>query len=210
MKSLMPRRSCKGVCLRVLQEGEIRRVGETVDRAVDIRIIAATNRDLKQEVERGSFREDLYYRLHVIQIDMPPLRERIEDVPLLAEHLLIRTKEEANKSVGGLTVGAIKVLTNYNWPGNVRELENEIRRAVALAEEEGAITPDLFSEAVGHAVSGVSVEYQGRLKDRMQEYERRLIRDALEKYEGNIKRTAEELGLVRASLYRKMNRLGLR
>ena len=196
--------------LRVLQEGEIRRVGETEDRAVDVRIIAATNRDLKQEVENGSFREDLYYRLHVIQIDMPPLREHIEDVPVLAEHLLIRAKEEANKSVGGLTVGAIRVLTSYDWPGNVRELKNEIRLAVALAEEDGAITSDLFSEAVGHTVSDVSAEYQGRLQDRMQEYEKRLIRDALEKYEGNIKRTAEELGLVRASLYRKMNRLGLR
>ena len=150
--------------LRVLQEGEIRRVGETEDRAVDVRIIAATNRDLKKEVENGSFREDLYYRLHVIQIDMPPLREHLEDVPLLAEHLVIRAKEDANKSVGGLTVGAIKALANYNWPGNVRELENEIQRAVALAEEDGDITPDLFSEVVSRAVLGGSVEYQGRLK----------------------------------------------
>ncbi len=196
--------------LRVLQEGEIRRVGETEDRAVDVRIIAATNRDLKKEVEEGSFREDLYYRLHVIQIDMPPLREHLEDVPLLAEYLLIRIKESVNKSVGGLTVGAIRALTSYNWPGNVRELENEIRRAVALAEEEGAITPDLFSEAVGHAVSGVSVEYQGRLQDRMQEYEKRLIMDALEKCKGNITHAAEELGVARISLYRKINRLGLR
>ncbi len=196
--------------LRVLQEGEVRRVGETVDRAVDVRIVAATNRDLKKEVERGSFREDLYYRLHVIQIDMPPLRERIEDVPLLAEHLLTRAKEEAKKSVVGLTVGAIKALTSYNWPGNVRELENEIRRAVALAEEEGDITPDLFSEVVSRAVLGGSVEYHGRLKDSMQEYERRLIRDALEKCEGNITHAAEELGVARISLYRKINRLGLR
>ena len=208
--------------LRVLQEGEVRRVGETVDRAVDVRIVAATNRDLKKEVENGSFREDLYYRLHVIQIDMPPLREHIEDVPLLAEQLLIRAKEDAKKSVGGLTVGAIKALTSYNWPGNVRELENEIRRAVALAEEEGDITPDLFSEAVGHAVSDVSVEYHlpaqadvrtqagGRLQDRMQEYERQLIRDALERCKGNITHTAKELGVARISLYRKINRLGLR
>ncbi|MDE0556298.1 MAG: sigma-54 dependent transcriptional regulator, partial [Candidatus Poribacteria bacterium] len=196
--------------LRVLQEGEIRRVGETEDRAVDVRIIAATNRDLKKEVENGSFREDLYYRLHVIQIDMPPLRERIEDVPLLAEHLLIRAKGDAKKSVGGLTVGAIKALTSYDWPGNVRELENEIRRAVALAEEDGEITPDLFSEIVSRAVLGVSVEYQGRLKDNMQEYERRLIRDALEKCKGNITHAAEELGVARISLYRKINRLGLR
>ena len=152
----------------------------------------------------------MYYRLHVIQIDMPPLREHLEDVPLLAEHLVIRAKEDANKSVGGLTVGAIKALANYNWPGNVRELENEIRRAVALAEEDGDITPDLFSEVVSRAVLGGSVEYQGRLKDSMQEYERRLIRDALEKCEGNITHAAEELGVARISLYRKINRLGLR
>ena len=196
--------------LRVLQEGEIRRVGETMDREVDVRIIAATNRDLRKEVENGSFREDLYYRLRVIQIDMPPLREYLEDVPLLAEHLLTRAKEDANKSVGGLTVGAIRVLTNYNWPGNVRELENEIRRAVALAEEEADITPDLFSESIGHIVSNVSVEFQGRLQDYVQEYERRLIRAALEKCKGNITHTARELGMTRVGLHKKINRLGLR
>ena len=196
--------------LRVLQEGEIRRVGETVDRAVDVRIIAATNRDLKQEVEKGSFREDLYYRLDVIQINMPPLRERMEDVPLLAKHLLIRAREDANKSVGELTVGAIKTLTSHDWPGNVRELENKIRRAVVLAEEDSEITPDLFSEAVGYAVSDVSVEYQGRLQDHVQEYEKRLIRDALNRYEGNITHTARKLGMTRAGLQKKINRLGLR
>ena len=89
----------------MLQEGEVRRVGETENRKVDVRIIAATNQDLKKGVENRSFREDLYYRLHGIQIDMPPLRERLEDVPLLAEHLLTRAKEDANKSVGGLTCG---------------------------------------------------------------------------------------------------------
>ncbi|MCY3871116.1 MAG: sigma 54-interacting transcriptional regulator [Gemmatimonadetes bacterium] len=196
--------------LRVLQEGEIRRVGETEDREVDVRIIAATNRDLKEEVENGSFREDLYYRLHVIQIDMPPLREYLEDVPLLAEHLLIRAKEDANKSVGGLTVGAIRALTSYDWPGNVRELENEIRRAVALAEEEGDITPDLFSESIGHTVSDIPVEFQGRLQDHVQEYERRLIRAALEKCKGNITHTARELRMTRVGLHKKINRLGLR
>ena len=196
--------------LRVLQEGEIRRVGETEDRKVDVRIIAATNRDLKKEVENGSFREDLYYRLQGVQIDMPPLREHLEDVPLLAEHLLFRAKEDANKSVGGLTLGAIKVLTSHRWSGNVRELENVIRLAVALAEEEGDITPDLFSIAAGHAVSDVSVEFQGYLQDRVQEYEKQLIRDTLEKYEGNITHTARELGMTRAGLQKKINRLGLR
>ena len=196
--------------LRVLQEGEVRRVGETVDRAVDVRIIAATNRDLKKEVEKGSFREDLYYRLHGIQIDMPPLRQRIEDVPLLAEHLLTRAKEDANKSVGGLTVGAIKTLVSYNWPGNVRELENEIRRAVALAKEDSEIMPDLFSETIGHTVSDVPVEFQGRLQDRVQTYEKRVIRDTLEKCDGNITHTARELGMTRAGLQKKINRLRLR
>ncbi|MYD62105.1 MAG: protein kinase [Gemmatimonadetes bacterium] len=196
--------------LRVLQEGEVRRVGETEDRAVDVRIIAATNRDLKKEVKNNSFREDLYYRLHGIQIDMPPLRQRIEDVPLLAEHLLLRAKEDANKSVGGLTVGAIRALTSHDWPGNVRELENKVRLAVALSEEGGEITSDLFSEAVGHAVSGASVEYQKRLRDRVREYEKRLIMDALEKCEGNITHTAKELGITRAGLQKKINRLGLR
>ena len=195
--------------LRVLQEGEIRRVGETEDRAVDVRIIAATNRDLKQEVENGSFRKDLYYRLHGIQIDMPPLRERLEDIPLLADKLLIRAKKDTNKSVGSLTLGAIKVLTSYNWPGNVRELENVIQLAVALAEEDGDITPDLFSIAVGHAVSDISVEFQGYLQDRVQEYEKQLIRDTLEKYEGNITRAARELGMTRVGLHKKINRLGL-
>ena len=196
--------------LRVLQEGEVRRVGETEDRAVDVRIIAATNRDLKKEVEKGAFREDLYYRLHGIQIDMPPLRERLEDMPLLADKLLIRAREDVNKSVGGLTVGAIKALTSRDWPGNVRELENKIRLAVALAEEDGEITSDLFSEAVGHAVLDGSVEFQGYLQDRMQEYEKRLIRDALEKYEGNITHAAEELGVTRVGLHKKINRLRLR
>ncbi len=189
--------------LRVLQEREIRRVGETEDRAVDVRIIAATNRDLKREVEKGAFREDLYYRLHGIQIDMPPLRERMEDVPLLAEHLLIREKEDVNKSVGGLTVGAIRALTSYDWPGNVRELENKIRLAVALAEEGGDITPDLFSEAVEQ-------EFQGYLQDRIQEYEKRVIRNMLEKHEGNITHAAKELGITRVGLHKKINRLGLR
>ena len=137
------------------------------------------------------------------------MRERLEDVPLLAEHLLIRAKEEANKSVGELTLGAIKVLTSHRWPGNVRELENVIQLAVALAEEEGDITPDLFSIAAGHAVSDVSVEFQGYLQDRVQEYEKQLIRDTLEKYEGNITQAARELGMTRVGLHKKINRLGL-
>ena len=107
-------------------------------------------------------------------------------------------------------MGAIRALTSYDWPGNVRELENKVRLAVALAEEGGEITSDLFSEAVGHALSDTPVEYQKRLQDRVREYEKRLIMDALEKCEGNITHTAEELGMTRAGLQKKINRLGLR
>ncbi len=197
--------------LRVLQEGEVRRVGETVNRAVDVRIITATNRDLKKEVEKGSFRKDLYYRLHVMQIDMPPLRKYIEDVPLLAKHLLIRAKENVHKSVGELTVGTIKALTRYDWPGNVRELENEIQRAVALVEEGCDITPDLFSETIWQEVSNnTSIQYTGNLSTRVEAYETQVIREVLEKYEGNITHTAKELGMTRSGLQKKIHRLGLR
>ena len=134
---------------------------------------------------------------------MPPLRERLEDMPLLADKLLIRAREDVNKSVGGLTVGAIKALTSRDWPGNVRELENKIRLAVALAEEEGDITPDLFSEAVEQ-------EFQGYLQDRIQEYEKRIIRNMLEKHDGNITYAARELGVTRVGLHKKINRLRLR
>lgn len=121
--------------LRVLQEGEIKRVGETAIRKVDVRIISATNKDLWQEVQAGNFREDLYYRLNVINIKMPPLRERKDDIPLLAEHFLQKFAVQNKKKISGFTAEALELLKSYHWPGNIRELENSIERAVILARE---------------------------------------------------------------------------
>ncbi|RMH87339.1 MAG: GAF domain-containing protein [Calditrichaeota bacterium] len=129
--------------LRVIQEGEIKRVGETKIRKVDVRIIAATNKDLWEEVEAGNFREDLYYRLNVINIKMPPLRERKGDIPILAEHFLHKFARENRKTIKGFTPGALKYLESYHWPGNIRELENAIERAVILAKG-NQITEDLL------------------------------------------------------------------
>src|SRR5919201_78215 len=121
--------------LRVLQEGEIRRVGESVTRKVDVRVIAATNADLETQVERGAFRRDLYYRLNVFPVTLPPLRERSGDIPALAEHFLRVHRERAHRAIPSFTPEALRALRAYPFPGNVRELENEVERAVALAED---------------------------------------------------------------------------
>ena len=195
--------------LRVLQNGEIQRVGETEVRNVDVRVIAATNRDLEADVREGRFREDLYYRLRVLQIDMPPLRDHIEDVPLLSEHILERVCADQGKSVPGFTVGAIRVLMDHGWPGNVRELENEIGRAVALVEEEKEIPADLFSEKIG-LPEELRARERGYFKARLDAVKRRMIIDALDQSGGNISRAADRLGLSRNGLQKMMTRYGLR
>ncbi len=195
--------------LRVLQNGEIQRVGETEVRNVDVRVIAATNRDLEADVREGRFREDLYYRLRVLQIDMPPLRDHIEDVPLLSEHILERVCADQGKSVPGFTVGAIRVLMDHGWPGNVRELENEIGRAVALVEEEKEISADLFSEKIG-LPEELRARERGYFKARLDAVKRRMIIDALDQCDGNISRAADRLGLSRNGLQKMMTRYGLR
>lgn len=195
--------------LRVLQVGELQRVGETQVRNVDVRVIAATNRDLDADVRKGQFREDLYYRLGVLQIEMPPLRDHIEDIPLLSEHILERVCADQRKSVPGFTVGAIRALMDHGWPGNVRELENEIRRAVVLVEDGAKITADLFSDKIG-----LTVELKDRedsyFKARVAALEKRMIIDALDKCGGNITRSADQLGLSRNGLQKMMTRYGLR
>ena len=195
--------------LRVLQDGEMQRVGESEARNVDVRVIAATNRDLEADVREGRFREDLYYRLRVLQIDMPPLRDHIEDVPLLSEHILERVCADQGKSVPGFTVGAIRVLMDHGWPGNVRELENEIGRAVALVEEEKEISADLFSEKIG-LPEELSARERGYFKARLDAVKRRMIIDALDQSGGNISRAADRLGLSRNGLQKMMTRYGLR
>lgn len=195
--------------LRVLQEGEIQRVGEAGVRNVDVRVIAATNRDLESDVRNGLFREDLYYRLRVLQIEMPPIRSHIEDVPLLSEYLLKRVCDDENKSIHGFTVGAMRKLMDYSWPGNVRELENEIRRAAALVEEGKEITADLFSEKIG-VLRQMETGGRSYFKSRIAALERWMILDALDQCADNITRAADLLGISRNGLQKMMSRHALR
>jgi DNA-binding NtrC family response regulator len=196
--------------LRVIQEKEFMRVGSVETQTADVRIIAATNVDLKRLVSEGRFRDDLYYRLCVITIPIPPLRERREDIPLLAEHFVRVYASENNKAITGLDPEALRALLDYEWPGNVRELENAIERAVVLCSG-GAIGLDLLPESV---LSPDRSELPVRLpengstyKDLVEEYERRLVRTALRRTGGVQKRAAELLRMKPTTLHEIIKRL---
>jgi Nif-specific regulatory protein len=198
--------------LRALQEGEVRRVGETRVRRVNVRVISASHRDLAEEVRRHRFREDLYYRLSVFPIRVPPLRERREDIPLLAAHFIRQSNERLGKKVTGLTSAALGLLMRYPWPGNVRELRNEIERGVALAADGAEITPQHLSERM---ISPPSVRVPfapapGSLKQARVTFEREYLAEALRRNHGNAARTAKLLGLSRQMLQRKIKEYGLR
>jgi transcriptional regulator with PAS, ATPase and Fis domain len=198
--------------LRALQEGEIRRVGETEARKVDVRVISATNRELREEVAQGRFREDLFYRISVFPIRVPSLRERSADIPLLAVHLLQKSQERLGKRVGALTSEALQQLTEYSWPGNVRELENEIERAIALAPENGPIGLECLSErlvAVSISSAGVAAA-TGSLKQARLAFEREYVGTVLRRHGGNATKAAQELGISRQMLQSKIKQYGLR
>jgi transcriptional regulator with PAS, ATPase and Fis domain len=189
--------------LRVLQEGELRRLGDEAVRPVDVRVVAASNRDLGELMRAGEFREDLYYRLNVLTIRVPPLRERIEDVPALAGHILERA-EGARE----LAPEALRILCRYGWPGNVRELENELARAAALAEDR--IEPEHLSERLRGAVADGPADPEDLdIRASVEVLERRLIAAALERTGGNQTRAAELLGLSRYGLQKKLKRYRL-
>jgi DNA-binding NtrC family response regulator len=189
--------------LRVLQEGEVRPVGEERTKRVDARVIAATHRDLEEMVRAGRFREDLYYRLKVVTLRVPPLRERPEDVPVLARHFLERYAERFG--VGPLRVpdGLVEALAARPWPGNVRELENAIEGLVALSPPEG-LDPALLSP-----VGGGAGEPPLTLRQRVEAYERGLIVEALRGARGNRSEAARRLGVSRVTLHDKLNKYGL-
>jgi len=189
--------------LRVLQEGELRRVGETVTRRVDVRVIAATNADLEAEAIAGTFRKDLFYRLNVFPIDLPPLRERAGDIPALAEHFLAMYRTRARRAVPSISPEAMARLRAYPFPGNVRELENEIERAVALANPGEAISPEHLSERVRGDRPAVGTP--ATLNDAIEHLKRRMIEDALREC-GSKTRAAERLGLTRQSLQQMLRR----
>ncbi len=197
--------------LRVLQEGTIRAVGATSEKQVDVRIICATNRDLAAEVEKGRFRQDLYYRLMVFPIKLPPLRERREDVPTLCSHFLKRYSEEYRMELPGFTQDALDALSSYNWPGNIRELENEIQRLVIQAEpghwiEITDLSPRL--RKIEGTVTRIAPK-QGTLKEMMEQVERWLITEALRDHGGNKTKTAVTLGITREGLHKKLAKFGV-
>jgi len=208
--------------LRTLQDGEVRRVGESTPVRVDVRIVAATNRDIELEVREKRFRQDLYYRLNVVTLRVPPLRERLEDVPALAEHFLKRSNARS-PNPRRLSKAAVDHLMGYSFPGNVRELENLVEQAAALAEFEELMPEDFplrpsapmsASGPVGALPSLLSPEGAGSrmpsLAEAVEEAERRAIAQALERHGMDLSRVAEELAVSSTTLWRKMKRLNLR
>jgi DNA-binding NtrC family response regulator len=198
--------------LRVIQEREFRRLGGLENIRIDVRIIAAANTDLAAAVQAGTFRDDLFYRLNVIVIKLPPLRERAEDIQLLAEHFIKKYCGENEKPLCAIDPAALKILMDYNWPGNVRELENVVERAVVLAPGT-VITPDLFPKNVAATVAQADIEFPGNgipLKERVGSYERALILSALERTNGNQKKAAELLSVNATTLSEKLKRLKIK
>jgi two-component system response regulator HydG len=195
--------------LRALQEREVIPVGATEAVPVEVRIMAATNRDLEDEIRRGTFRSDLYYRLNVIALHLPPLRERREDIPLLAAHFLSKQAEKVPDAVPrALAENTIEALLQYDWPGNVRELENALERAAVVSEGE-EIRPGHLPERVTEAPTPRLVDDQPPPNPAMEVIERAYIEWVLRAEGGNKSRAAEVLGIDPSTLYRKLNRYGL-
>ncbi|HSB61854.1 MAG TPA: sigma-54 dependent transcriptional regulator [Vicinamibacteria bacterium] len=188
--------------LRVLETGEFERVGSSKTRRVDVRILSATNADLHAEVAGARFRQDLLFRLNTIEIRIPPLRERREDVPLLAAHFLRQHVQRYRKRVTGFGAAALRALTEHAWPGNVRELDHAVERAVLMTSG-----PEVKTEDLGLRAGG---ERETPLDDMsLEDVERLLIKKALARFDGNVSRAAEALGLSRSALYRRLQRYGL-
>ncbi len=195
--------------LRVLQELEFEAVGGNKTFHIDTRVILATNEDLTKLVASGRFRQDLYYRVNVINIELPSIRERISDIPLLAQHFLDQVREESGRQVTSFTDEALAALQRYSWPGNVRELQNVIERAVLLGKGEQVRLEDLPRQVVGSVPMNVEPIGVRTLKQALEAPERQIILEVLERNHWNRHATAETLGINRTTLYKKMKRLGL-
>jgi len=200
--------------LRVLQEGEVRPLGSSETVQVDVRLISASNRRLDTMVQEGKFREDLYYRVNVLTVDLPPLRERRDDVPLLAEALFARAARDAGRPAPALSHEVLAALVAYDWPGNVRELENEMRRLVVLAEDTVRLehlSPVILARAseADKAAREPAPEVLGDLRSAVATFERRAIEAALQRANDNKSRAAKELGISRFALQRKLDKYGV-
>ncbi len=198
--------------LRVLQEGEIRPVGATGARKVDVRIIAATNKNLSAAMRAGTFREDLYYRLNVVAIELPPLRERLADLPLLVQHFIGKYANRYGKEIRAVDAAVLDRLGRYRWPGNVRELENIIQRAIVLTSGQtltvGALPPYLQGEAVV-AASAAPEEPTPLWNDARVDFERRYLQSVLARTHGNLSEAARTSGLDKSNLRRMLRRNGI-
>lgn len=195
--------------LRVLQDLEFEQVGGTKTFHVDVRVVLATNDDLSRMVAEGRFRQDLFYRINVINVELPSLRDRIADIPLLAEHFLRQVCEDSGKQVRGFTEEAMSTIQRYRWPGNVRELQNVIERAVLLGKTGVIGVEDLPSSVLSAGTVAVEPIAGRSLKQALESPERQIIRETLESNNWNRNTTAEALGINRTTLYKKMKRLGL-
>jgi two-component system response regulator AtoC/two-component system nitrogen regulation response regulator NtrX len=206
--------STQSKLLRVLQEQKFERLGGAETLAVDVRIISATHRDLEEEIEEGRFREDLYYRIKVVNIKIPPLRHRREDIPLLVNRFIQYFSEKHQKRIASISSEAMKILISYNWPGNVRQLKNIIESAVVLANKEILDITDL-PEEIKHpentAVTVKNIDYTLSFRDAkkilIENFERDFIKKKLEEFSGNISRTAEALDMHRQNLQQKIREL---
>jgi len=192
--------------LRVIEEREVRPLGDTNAHPIDVRIVSASNRDIRSLIREGRFREDLYYRLKVIDIELPPLRERKEDIPLLVQHFTGKFSDETKKKISGVSEDALKLLVNYSWPGNVRELENVIQRAITLTQYETILPDDLPSSMLQEIRENV-LDKGFREKYSIDQLEKEYIRKILIEVGGNKSKAAEILGLDRKTLYRKLEEL---
>jgi DNA-binding NtrC family response regulator len=197
--------------LRVLQEGEFERVGDNKTAKVDVRVIAATNQDLEQLIAQGKFRKDLFYRLNIISIEIPPLRERKQDVPLLVDDFIKKHSRHIRKKIEGVSSQAMETLMAYSWPGNIRELENVIERAIILTKGP-AIVPEDLPDSLNHRKEKEAL-LEGnnllKLKEALKDPEKELILKALESVNWNRNEAAKILGINRTTLYKKMHKLGL-
>ncbi|MGD9900136.1 MAG: sigma-54-dependent transcriptional regulator [Calditrichaceae bacterium] len=197
--------------LRVLQEGEIKPVGASETKKVDVRVVAATNRDLRKDVQDGRFREDLFYRLSVFPLILPPLSERKEDIPELISYFLQKYSLRIGKNIGRIDEDVIKILTNADYPGNIRELENEIERLVTLADQDGVISAEMLSVRFQNTEisTGFSLSKNHNLKEAVENLERTMITKTLREMNGNIQQSAMVLGISRVGLHKMLKRYNI-
>jgi transcriptional regulator with PAS, ATPase and Fis domain len=191
--------------LTVLQQRQVTRIGSNQALNIDIRLICATNMPIYDMVNEGTFRQDLLYRINTVEIQLPPLRDRLDDIPLLADHFMKSYNHKYRKSVTNISPQAIKKLQKYSWPGNIRELQHALERAIIMSDD-STLTPDDFFFLAQKPDAQVQVESDSFNLD---DVEKNVIQKAINKHNGNISKAAKELGLTRASLYRRLEKYGL-